>query len=126
MSQQVIAMLDQLAEIQSQLDVLQVERNRLTDALIPAEIKAEIAAINAEFADKIEMAESNARELRSQLVPLVLEAGASVKGERLQAIVVKGRVSWDTKALDGYAINHPELFAFRKEGEPTVQIRTRK
>jgi hypothetical protein len=35
---------------------------------------------------------------------------------------VKGRVSWDTKALDGYAVAHPEIEKLRIEGAPTVRI----
>lgn len=54
----------------------------------------------------------------------VIAEGESVKGERLQAVWVKGRTSWDTKALDGYSAAHPEIERFRKVGEPNVTIRT--
>jgi hypothetical protein len=36
---------------------------------------------------------------------------------------MKGRVSWDGKSLDGYMAAHPEISAFRKEGEPSVSLR---
>ena len=71
----------------------------------------------------METAQANAAELENKVKSLVVEGGKTEKGERLQAVYTKGRVSWDTKAIDGYAISHPELFAFRKEGEPSVSIR---
>jgi len=46
-----------------------------------------------------------------------------VKGRELEAVYVKGRISWDNKALDGYAAAHPEIGAFRKQGDPSVSIR---
>lgn len=58
-----------------------------------------------------------------ELKALVLESGASVKGNVVQAVFTKGRVSWDTRALDGYAAGHPEVAQFRKQGEPSVSIR---
>ncbi len=39
------------------------------------------------------------------------------------AIYSKGRMSWDGKRLDGYATAHPEILAFRSEGQPSVSIR---
>mgnify|MGYP000891540772 CR=1 FL=1 len=49
--------------------------------------------------------------------------GASVKGNGLQAVYVKGRVTYDATALDGVAAVYPAILAFREEKEPTVQIR---
>ncbi|CAK0771531.1 hypothetical protein CCP3SC15_4350001 [Gammaproteobacteria bacterium] len=39
------------------------------------------------------------------------------------AVYTKGRVSWDSKKLDGMMILVPELASARKEGEPSVSIR---
>ncbi len=125
MTDEIIILLDQLAEIESQIDVLNIERTMARKAAIPAEVQAELDAIEAEFQSKKDAAEANVVDLRAQLDPLVIAHGASVKGERMQAVYTKGRVTWDVKALDGYAINHPELFAFRKEGEPSVRLRGR-
>ena len=54
----------------------------------------------------------------------VLAHGQPVKGSILQAVINKGRTSWDGKLLEGYAVAHPEILQARKEGEPTVTIRT--
>ena len=50
--------------------------------------------------------------------------GETVKGDHLQAVWSKGRASWDDKALMGYTKAHPELLEFRKQGEPSVSIRS--
>ena len=54
----------------------------------------------------------------------VLAHGETVKGAHLMAVWVKGRTSWDSKRLDGYAAAHPEIETFRSVGEPSVTIRS--
>lgn len=49
--------------------------------------------------------------------------GKSLKGEFLEAIYAKGRTTWDTKALDGYASTHQEILQFKKTGDPSVSIK---
>ena len=49
-----------------------------------------------------------------------------LKGSLLHAIYAAGRASWDTKALEGYAVAHPEILQFKKVGEPSVSIREMK
>lgn len=39
------------------------------------------------------------------------------------AVYNKGRVSWDSSGLNGYMVAHPEITAFRKEGEPSITLR---
>ena len=53
----------------------------------------------------------------------VLEKGESIKGELLQAVFSTGRTTWDTKALVGYAVAHPEIEKLKKVGKPSVSIR---
>ena len=115
--------LEQLAEIRAQIDLLNVDKKTAIDSIITDEQRAAIRDIEFEFGEKLESAQVNASELESKVKALVVEHGKSVKSSRLQAVYMAGRVAWDTKAIDGYAINHPALFAFRKEGEPSVSIR---
>lgn len=118
--------LDTLAEYQSQRDAATLEKQSLIDAIYTAEIKARVAEIEAEFAGKTEGVNTNIATLEAEIKQAVLEHGASVKGSFFHAVFAKGRVSWDTKSLDGYAAAHPELLSFRKEGEPSVSLRTAK
>jgi predicted transcriptional regulator len=118
--------LDQLAEFQSERDVAMLEKQRLLDEIYTAEIKARMAEIEAEFSNKTEAVNKNIAALEAEIKQAVITHGASVKGSVLHAVFAKGRVSWDTKSLDGYAAAHPELLSFRKEGDPSVSIRVAK
>ena len=124
--QQIKEMLDKLADFQSQRDIAMMEKQRLLDEVYSAEIKSRMAEIEAEFADQTEAVSSNIVALESEIKQAIIEHGASVKGSVYHGVFAKGRVSWDTKSLDGYATAHPELLTFRKEGEPSVSIRIAK
>ena len=107
-------MLDQLAELRGGLDATYESFQPRMDAL-----NQEILDATLELAPKI-------ATLEYQIKDAVLAEGASVKGTTLTASFVKGRVSWDTRALDGYAVTHVEIVPFRKEGKPSVRIQARK
>ncbi len=115
--------LDELAELYAQRDISEMEKKRLIDEVMTAEIKAKIAEIEAEFLGRGESVSEKIAELEAEVKEAVKTAGASVKGQFLHAVFTKGRVTWDSKALDGYAKAHPELAEYRKEGEPSVSLR---
>ena len=115
--------LDELAEIKAQIDLLNIDKQKQIDSVITDEQRAAIRDIECEFNNKAEAAQANASELESKVKTLVVEHGKSVKSSRLQAVYMSPKVTWDSKALDGYALNNPALYAFRKEGEASVQIR---
>jgi len=115
--------LDQLSELYAQRDLSTLDKQRMIDAILTAEIKAKIAEIEAEFSGKSEAVSEKIAALESEIKEAVKLNGASVKGQFLQAVFTKGRVSWDSKSLDGYLKAHPELADFRKEGEPSVSLR---
>lgn len=113
MSTDVVALLDELAEIQAQADLLRLDRQAAIDGVITPEIKAQIAEIEAEYTPTLTAATDKATDLEKRIKANVKELGESVKGTRLQA-VFSTRTSWDTKALNGYAAAHPEIEQFRK------------
>ena len=115
--------LDELSELYAQRDLSTMDKQRLIDEVLTAEIKAKIAEIEAEFAGKSETVIEKIEALENQVKELVKEKGASVKGQFLHAVFAKGRVSWDTKTLDGLMIAIPELGQARKQGEPSVSLR---
>lgn len=119
----VIVMLDLLAEYQSQHDILRLDKEALIADVIPDEVKAKIAEIEAEFADKIEIVNENISGIEATIKHEVADYGKTIKGTRLMAVWSKGRTSWDTKALEGYGAAHPEILTFCKVGEPSVSIR---
>lgn len=71
---------------------------------------------NAELKEALDTLEA---EVKSQ----VLALGESVKTDYITAIYNKGKETWDSKLLSGYAVAHPEILKARKIGEPTVSFR---
>lgn len=116
-------MLDRLAEYQAQRTIAELDRQALIDSVLAPEIKAKLADIDAEFADKVGAVDQNINDLTAQVKQAVISEGQTVKGNYLQAVYMKGRVSWDTKTLEGLAIVMPKLLDAKKEGDPSVSIR---
>jgi len=81
------------------------------------------AEIEVEFSGKSEAVDENIRKLTEEIKAEVKALGTSVKGDHFQAVYVKGRVTWDTSKMDGYAVGHPEVLFMRKEGDPSVTLR---
>jgi len=92
-------------------------------SLISQEIKDRMEELKAEFEPRIEQLSEEKSALESEIKSEVLEAGRTVKGTYHSFVWSKPRVSWDTKALDGYAAAHPEIAQFRTEGSPSVSVR---
>ena len=119
--------LDELSEYESQRDAEQLAKQeakqKALDVVLTAEIKAQLEAIELEFAGRDEVVEEKILTLTTEIKELVVAHGSSVKGEFLHAVYSKGRTSWDNKALQGYAADKPELLQFKKTGKPSVGIR---
>jgi len=115
--------LDMLAEFQAQRTIVELDKQKLIDSVLTPEIRAQIADIEVEFSGKVEAVDDSIKVLVDAIKAAVLEGGEKVKGQYLQAVWVKGRSSWDTAGLKGYAKAHPEVGTFYKEGNPSVSIR---
>jgi len=105
------------------IDLINQEKQSLIDQVLTPEIKEKLAEIDAEFDPKIEQLSQEKSALESDIKAEVLQAGRTVKGTYHQFVWSKPRVSWDTKALDGYAAAHPEIQVFRSEGSASVSVR---
>lgn len=105
------------------IDSINQEKQALIDTVLTPEIKEKLAEIDAEFDPKIEEISQEKAALEAEIKQEVLEAGRTVKGTYHSFVWSKPRVSWDTKALDGYAAAHPEIQQFRIEGSPSVSVR---
>lgn len=115
-------LLDQLAEIHHRLDLLKLDYATKRNEMLSPEIRMALAELDAEYSETQAGAGANIDALKLQIEALAKERGESVVGQHMRATFVKGRVTWDAKALDGYMIAQPALCAFRKEGEPSVRI----
>lgn len=118
--------LNRLAQMQAQTDTIRTHFETLREQAVPPEVKQALDDITAEEKTALDALQSGIASLTDEVKAEVLQAGTTIKGDYLQAVWSKGRVSWDTKSLDGYAAAHPELARFRKEGEPSVAIRALK
>lgn len=116
--------LHQLALYRTGRAAIDLQKQELIDQVLTPEIKGKIVEIEAEFAGKTVALENNITELEKSIKEAVIANGQTVKGMFLQAVYAKGRISWDNKGLDGYTVAHPEIGIFRKEGEPSVSIRS--
>jgi hypothetical protein len=115
--------LNKLSELQAQADVVKLHFEDLRKSILTPEIQAQLDDIAAEERTSLDALQGGIDELTAEVKADVLNAGATVKGDYMMAVYNKGRVSWDTKGLDGFAIAHPEMQAFRKVGEPTITLR---
>jgi len=115
--------IERYSDIGFGIDAVNQEKSALIDTILTPEIKEKLAEIEAEFQPKIEQLSQEKSALESEIKMEVLEAGRTVKGTYHSFVFSKPRVSWDTKALDGYAAAHPEIAQFRTEGSPSVSVR---
>ena len=115
--------LEQLAEAYAQRDVIVLDKQAAIDVVLTAELKQQLAEVEARFLSHAAAVNAVVAMLEATVKQAVIQHGASVKGPVLHAVYNKGRVTWDTKALDGYVVAHPELLVLRKEGEPSVSLR---
>jgi hypothetical protein len=115
--------LDKLADLQAQAEVIRLQFAELRKTIITPEIQAQLDELDAEMQSVLEPVNQAASELTEAIKQNVVTVGASVKGTFLHAVYSKPRVTWDNKGLDGFMVAHPEIKAFRKEGEPSVSIR---
>jgi len=116
-------MLDALAEYQAQRDMLRIAWDEQRAALIPPEVVAALADMEAEYHGQTEAVDANIAALTEAVKAAVVAHGATVKGANMQAVYMQGRASWDAKGLEGYAAARPEVLAFRKQGAPSVSLR---
>lgn len=115
--------LNALADAQAQRDLIAAHFDDLRRVAIPPEVQARLDEINLEAMQALTAADTGISNLTEEVKAEVIQAGASVKGAYLHAIYTAGRVTWDSKSLDGYAIAHPEILTARKVGAPSVSLR---
>ena len=116
-------MLDTLSEYQARRILLEQARQQMRDAVITPEIQAQLQEIEDEMAPQLAAIDEVIASQEASIKAEVITTGASVKGAHLQAVYTKGRVSWDTKIIEGLAVVFPDLEKARKIGDPSVSIR---
>lgn len=105
------------------LDDLLQEKEALKQSIIPKEVSDQLIAVDVEFQPRTDLLKEELEKLAELLKHKIIELGQTVKGSGYTAVFTPGRVSWDDRALAGYAASHPEIKQFRKEGGPSVTLR---
>lgn len=118
----IVARLEELAELRAAAAVTREDYEARRAEVLRA-VQAELDALAAEYEPLLGVAAERQQALEAEIRAAVAEAGASVKGSRLQAVYARGRTSWDTRGLERYAQEHPEVNDFRRQGAPTVSLR---
>jgi hypothetical protein len=114
--------LDELSELYTKRDVQRANHDAEVNAVLNL-VRDQLEAIDARWADRLKETNDAIAALESDVKREVLQDCQTIKGTHLQAVYVRGRASWDGKALDGFAAAHPEILPFKKVGEPSVTIR---
>jgi len=117
------AELDKLAELRYALDSLNIAAASAVKSVIPPAMQAEIDKITESYGDATSDVSAEIEVITKTIKAATLALGEKVKGEALQAILVKGRASWNNAGLQGYAIANSDVLAFYSEGKPSVSIR---
>lgn len=117
--------MDELADIEIQRDMIVAEKETLKQNRIPVNLQIELQEIEEEFAPRLESVELNIKSRKDQLQFMLKEYAKSVKSQ-YYTWSFEPVIEWDVKALDGYALNHPEILWMRKEGKPKTRLTPKK
>jgi hypothetical protein len=118
--------LDELAELYAKRDLISLKQKAAEDAAITPEIQAELSKIRFDFNAELAPLTEQITATEAAVKEDTLKIGETQKGQFLLAVYMSGRVSWDTKGLEGLAIVIPEINNLKKIGEPSVTIRSNK
>lgn len=118
--------LNSLADYREQQARLDSEKQALIDTVLTPEIKAQIEAIEAEFAGRDEVVAEKIAEMEASIKRAALANDLSVRSDRLQVIIVQRTDKWNGKGLSSYAKTHPDINKYRSSGARYAQIRASK
>lgn len=99
-----VQFLFEVAEAQAQLDLLRADVANRRDGIIPLEVKMELDAYDDEHAAVLVEGERRLAGLKKRARLAATQHGATVKSERMQAIVYE-KVTWDDVALRRFLVD---------------------
>jgi hypothetical protein len=115
----ILGLLEVLADLHAQQRAIR----QAQAVALPARVRSQLAAVEARFAPELAAVASEVALVEQQVKAAVIAHGQSVKGSRLHAIFLAGRVLWNTDKLEGFAAVYPEVLSLRSVGKPSVTIR---
>ena len=124
LTKQIKTDLDELARVDKKVHQIRSHYEQLRGEVLTPNIIIMLGDIDVELKSELDGPLIKARELTDKIKADTIAAGLRVDGSIYKAIFVKGRQSWDSRALDGYAEAHPEIKQFKKVGNPSARIQT--
>jgi hypothetical protein len=113
-----------LAEAKKAAEALEAEYTIEREAILD-QVRSRLTALDEAYSDLLRAAREEVSNQEETVRKAILLVGATAESAGVRAVWCRGRVSWDTAALDRYAADHPEVADFRRVGSPSVQIRYR-
>lgn len=122
----IVTDLNELAKLQDQREALRLAYEAKSEAIIQPllePVRAQLDDLDNGYREAVSEIDFRAGVLTERIKGNVLATGESVKGDELQAIYTKPRITWDSRGLEGFMVAHPEIVAFRKVGQASVSLR---
>ena len=105
-------------ELVAKQEIVQQDRELIVQKALEA-----FTDVLKEVDKNLETISYNLATAKDMVTSQVLTSKETYKGKAYMAVWNKGRESWDTSKLAGYAVAHPELLALKSVGEPSVSFR---
>ncbi len=115
--------LERLTNLHAASDVARLDYEARRKEIL-RKMQPELEALESEYRPLLESAEENIATLEAEIKTEVLLHGQSVSGGAYRAVYTQGRISWDNEGMAKYANSHPEVLQFRKQGQPSVSLRS--
>jgi hypothetical protein len=107
--------------LQERLDALAELRDLRSRQVL--DLRAKINRLETEIAARTEIVNGTIAALEEMIKAECLAQKHATKGTKgLQVVYSKGQTLWDSKGLEGYAVAHPEINQFKKDGKPSAKI----
>lgn len=88
-----------------------------------AMVKEELQALKDSFENDNRYLIDGIAKLEEEIKTEALKYKRSIVSPNVELVYNDGRVTWDSRFLSGYAINHPEILDAKKVGKPFVSIK---
>jgi hypothetical protein len=90
---------------------------------VMATVQPQLDAIDADMTPRLKQLAERMAAAEQAVRHAVLAFGRSHTRGRVKATYSRGRVTFDSKGLQEYAVTHPEIEKFKKVGNPIVSLR---
>jgi hypothetical protein len=115
-------LMDDLDNTEVHLGNLQADKETLKKTQIPLDIQVKLEEIDMEFEPQMKAVEEEVKAKKDTLQKLLKDYGKPIKSTYYSYTYKDGKPEWNTDALDGYALTHPEILWMRKDGAPVTRL----